>query len=208
MATPEIDSDPAAVFVTVAEAVSLLGVSERTARRYAGQVPDTDRQTGGKGGTRYRLDALRRVAGLPDSATGNATATPDTAPVNAGHDATGLVAELRARLADKESETTFLRAALLSEQEAVKAAQANVHALAGELAKSREQSAVMIAATAGAFTTFADPGDRSNGLQIAAGGADSPASGEPVETPSAADSGFPLQKSAGRPWWQFLKGNG
>ncbi len=57
MVTPAND---AAVFVTVNEAARILAVSERTARRIAARLPDTDRQ---KPDT--RLDTCRTCATDP-----------------------------------------------------------------------------------------------------------------------------------------------
>lgn len=57
-----------------------------------------------------------------------------------------LAAEIRARLADRESEIAFLRGALNQSQ-------ATANALTTELSEARKQSAVLIAATAGAFNT-------------------------------------------------------
>jgi hypothetical protein len=45
----DADYVSAADFVTVAEAYRRLGISERQARRYAGHLPDNDRQTPDRG---------------------------------------------------------------------------------------------------------------------------------------------------------------
>lgn len=153
-------------------------------------VTDKRRTSAGqRQGVRYRLAALKSVAGR-DTPTSDAGQVPDSAGQRDRHTPDALTVQLQA-------ENAFLRAALLSEQEAVKAAQANVHALAGELAKAREQSAVLVAKTAGAFTTFADPGERSNAPRIAPSDTHTNASGESVETPG---SGNAPQKSQ---WWHF-----
>lgn len=225
--TPEPGADDR--FVTVSQAVSLLEVSERTARRYAGQVPDSDRQTPDKGPARYRLSSLRRIARsgevpdtLPDSDRPKVAPTPD----NAGHvpDSNGALAEAmqRAAVAEAradllESERDNLRDALKREQETARRAMDAQNALAAELAKAREQSAVLIAATAtgriapfsapsgtedagrGQGDTVTPPGPSQGENEVIGDGGE--ANGNRQETGKNPASDYSAQNNPARPWW-------
>ena len=105
-----------AEFVSVGQAAKLLAVSDRTARRMAGQLADSDRTEGTGHGRRVRLAAMQalRSEALQQRGKGDSSFHVETAskpkpghghPVNgrsmAGQD-TNAVAELAALRAEKE----------------------------------------------------------------------------------------------------------
>jgi hypothetical protein len=207
-------------FVSVAEAARVLGVSERTARRHLGRLPDSDRHLPETGPATVRLSALSDRLGkpaVPDSVTGNPAADAGHMPDSAGHGDGALTEQLhqlKARLADKDTEIAFLREALTREQETARAA-------LSELADERRRSSVLIAAaatgkllpdqaSAGAAHSTSNEGgaagqapdnDRPQGRETVDGAAD--ASGA-----SPGNLSVPDGHSAGRrPWWQFWRGD-
>lgn len=201
-------------FVTVSQAVSLLGVSERTARRYAGQVPDGDRQTPDKGPARYRLSSLRKIAGsaeVPEAVPDSDRPSVAQTPVNAGHVPDALIEAMRraavaeARADLLESERDNLREALQREQETARRAMDAQNALAAELAKAREQSAVLIAATAGAFDAQRIAPSAPESPDTVQGGVSTPPGSIEGQGTATDDGGHVPERPKGNPiagWWR------
>ena len=155
---------PADEWVTVPEAARRLGLSERQARRMVAKLPDTGRTYAGqgpdKGPLRVRMDLLHELrpnaadAGhapptTPDKAGQDAGQRPDRTPDNGGHADAALVAQL-------QSENAFLRQAL-------EASNANTAAALAELSRAREQSQILIAATAAGRLQLSPQSEVSNG---------------------------------------------
>lgn len=134
-------------FVTAAEAARLLGIPERTARRWAATLPASDRQTAASGRHRFRLSSLSTLAesarGGGHVAESSATDSAQVRPTSAsgGHvaelenlrmelvearqreaeaDKRAAVAEARAELLEKERDR--LTETLTREQETARAA--------------------------------------------------------------------------------------
>jgi hypothetical protein len=126
-------------FVSIAEAARVLEVSERQARRYAGQLTDIDRQGAGhdaghKKGAQVRLSAMIHARNAAKGATvgSDAGQVPDTAPdtleADAGQMAAtpdtpygaqigGELSPLAARyVAQLESEVEFLKGTIEAER--------------------------------------------------------------------------------------------
>ncbi len=177
-------------FVTVAQAAARLGVTEPRLRRAVTrtgtptQTQTRRTRTGTRTGTVLPEACLDALAAFfsengterePDAEGERKRqrngSQADAEPFAASTDA-ALVAHLT-------GEVEYLRAALSQSQ-------ANASALTAELSEARKQSAVLIAATAGAFDT----------LRIAPRSPESDAAGESVEVPAPAGS---------RPWWRFGK---
>jgi len=70
--------EPEGEFVTVAEAAVMLGVSDRTARRMAGQLADSDRTQDDGRGRRVRLSAMRSLRESASRTTKTPGQTPDS----------------------------------------------------------------------------------------------------------------------------------
>jgi hypothetical protein len=139
-------------WLTVAEAARRLNISERTARRYAGQMPDTERRAPDKGPVKIRLSSLASLLPLasvsfsmPDMEGKNAgqqQKAPDNAGQenrDAGHVPDSENAAGRELVAHLQAEVSFLRAALEREQENTKGALAR-------LEEAEARSKVLIAA--------------------------------------------------------------
>lgn len=137
------DLQPESEFVTVAEAVSRLGVSERSVRRFAGQLPDTARRKRQGKPAEFHLATLAALMGrddLPDTArqvpdndrqapagekaaeTGGARQVPDSA---GQEEATSAAQGLResALVEQLKSEVEYLRSALAASQQIASQAQ-------------------------------------------------------------------------------------
>ncbi len=146
------------VFVSISRASQLLGVSERTVRRAAGHLPDTDRQKRQGSPALVRLSALALQMGradlvegspdMPDMDAGLAgqkkAAVPDTEEDIAGlagH--SGAAPKLQSQdalIEQLRSEVTFLRSALEREQ-------STAQALASRLEDSDKRLAAVLAGT-------------------------------------------------------------
>lgn len=120
-------------WVTATEAVSRLGVSERSVRRFAGQLPGSARRKRQGKPAEFHLATLAELMGradLPDTArqvpdtdrqaqAGEKEAENGTArqvPESAGHSQSALVEQLR-------SENEYLRSALAASQQIASQAQ-------------------------------------------------------------------------------------
>jgi ParB-like chromosome segregation protein Spo0J len=136
-------------WLTIAQAARRLGVSDRTGRRYAARLADSDRQQADSGPVRVRLSALAAaLKASPASGNPDTLAVPvaDSLADNAG---TGGGQMADSRLFEQmQADIAFLRSALEREQGNTQAAnQATQDALA-RLAESEKRSQVLIAAAA------------------------------------------------------------
>lgn len=186
-------------FVTVAQASKALNVPDRRVRRHVAKLTVADRRTSVDGLQLVRLSALARsIHG--ERVSSNVIVTPTVATVETSDtdrhpDRQGVEAELRTQIADKDGEIMFLREALTRAQE-------NEHRALTELAKAREQSAILIAATAGAFNAQRiAPSDTEQGGTVPEGVSAPPRAQEsesaPIEDYSAQNTPDPAP-----PWWR------
>jgi predicted DNA-binding protein (UPF0251 family) len=198
--------DPSPEFVTVSQAALRLGVSVRTAQRYATRLPTSDRQVSDTEPLRVRLVALAGLIETAKNRVNGATVGPDSTADSRTSDRQETVGqsdrgdsrvetELRARLADKEQENIRLWDALQREQETSRRAMDAQNALAAELAEARKQASVLIAATAGAFKAPA----QIEQVQPIPGGV---TEGEPMQTDELKSE----PKTASKRWqfWRWL----
>ena len=118
-------------FVNIAEAARQLGIDPRQVRRYLPRLAPTDKATDTQRTHKGRpvvLVRLSAVEALRDAGRERETATDtgngqDRTSQRTGQDTSdALLAELRARLQDREAEVVYLREALCREQETARAA--------------------------------------------------------------------------------------
>lgn len=218
-------------FVTVAQAAARLGVSVRTAQRHAAKLAESDRETPVNGQWRVNLSALAQRLGKAEKRTSenDATMPPPDATRRDNDAATigeavspGEVAELRARIADKERENARL-------WDALQRAQENEQKALAELSATRRENMIIlgsiankqiperVASTTSNVATVSQNG-ATNGVSVASGDAgtrsvdlmqDAATEGtEPVQNHSESVAKVvPISKNARQPWqfWRWME---
>lgn len=211
-------------FVTVAQAAAKLGVSVRTAQRHAAKLADSDRETPVSGQWRVNLSALAQRLGKAEKLTSENDATlPPVDATRRDNDAAtigeavspGEVAELRARIVDKERENIRL-------WDALQRAQENEQKALTELSETRRENMIILGSIANKQiperVASVSPNDATNGVSVASPDAATQSvdlmqstateGSDPVQNHSESVAKVvPISKNERQPWqfWRWLE---
>lgn len=223
--TPPIEPHEAdKEFVSVGQAAKVLGVSDRTARRMAGQLADSDRTEGTGHGRRVRLAAMQalRSEALQQRGKGDSSFHLETAPKpKTGQDAdtvagqwpdSGHVHPVNGRsMAGQDTNAVAELAALRAEKEGLLARLTDT---ASDRDAWKEQAARLDTRLAEALEALQRAQDEARASRLIGGGraamqieASGLTAGDSSEG-SGPGGGIVPPESVTRPWWAFWKGRG
>lgn len=193
--------EPVPEFVTISRASILLEAPERTVRRMAAKLADTDRQLSATGARLVRLSALAASMGKELPLAPVADTQSDLADVEEQDGR--QVADTSEALADKEPGLSATFSDLADAEKRAAVAEARAELLERELAdwKGQAREAMELARAAQDEVRAVRALSSRSTVQIEA----APTPGGSHSSPEGSGGVIPLPVVPERPWWQFWR---